>query len=63
MVEAEPPAAGKAEPVAIPAPVVRIARPTAFAGIRRDTRPKDGPAADEVTGQPADAPTPASPTM
>ncbi len=63
LVETAPPAAGKAEPVAIPAPVVRIARPMAFAGIRRDPRPKDGPAADEATEQPADAPTPASPTV
>lgn len=63
MVEAAPPA-GKAEPVAIPAPVVRIARPTAFAGMRSDPRPKDSPAADEaVTEQPADASTPAIPTM
>ncbi|MBC3942701.1 flagellar hook-length control protein FliK [Sphingomonas albertensis] len=62
MVETAPPD-GKAEPVAIPAPVVRIARPTAFAGIRRDPRPKDGPAADEVTEQPAEAPMPASPTI
>ncbi|MEG3169051.1 flagellar hook-length control protein FliK [Sphingomonas sp. LB3N6] len=62
MVETAPPA-GKAEPVAIPALVVRIARPTAFAGIRRDPRPKDGPAADEVTEQPAEAPMPASPTI
>ena len=63
MVEAAPPA-GKAEPVAIPAPAVRIARPTAFTGIRRDPRTKDDPAADEaVTEQPADAPMPAGPAM
>ncbi|MCK8457607.1 flagellar hook-length control protein FliK [Sphingomonas faeni] len=62
MVETAPPA-GKAEPVAIPAQVVRIARPTAFAVIRRDPRPKDGPAPDEVTEQPAEAPMPASPTI
>jgi len=63
MVETAPPA-GKAESVASPAPVVRIARPTAFAGIRRDPRAKDDPAADEaVTEQPADAPMPAGPAM
>ena len=75
MVEAAPPA-GKAEPAAIPAPAVRIARPTAFAGIRRDPRTKDDPAADEALTEqpkpagpamavdmPADAPTPASPAV
>ena len=75
MVETAPPD-GKAEPVAIPAPVVRIARPTAFAVIRRDPRTKDDPAADEALTEqpkpagpamavdmPADAPTPASPAI